>query len=81
MKDGLPRIESLLSPELETPNRLHLPVVRAAKIRLCGADTEMAHHRLKSSKVIPIIQERGGDLLPINFFFEISYSWINPSAF
>ena len=38
--------------ELQAPNHLHLPVICAMEIPLCGADIGMAHSSLDGSKVI-----------------------------
>jgi hypothetical protein len=46
-----------LYPKLQTLNRLHLPVIRAVEIRLCGPNVWVAHQGLNGSKVIPIIQK------------------------
>ena len=64
MKDSLPRIESLLSPELQTLNRFHFPVSIRMKISLRGANMGMPHQSLNGSKVIPIVQEGGRKGVP-----------------
>ena len=54
-QDSLLCLESY--PKLEAPYCLHLPVIRAVEIPLCGANMGMAHESLNGSEVIPVVQE------------------------
>ncbi len=57
-------LKSALASELETLNCLHLPVVRAMKVRLRGSDMRMAHQSLDCLEIIPFIQQSGGEGMP-----------------
>ena len=54
-KNSLLRIASY--PELQTLDRLHLPIIRAVKIPLSRADVGVAHQSLNGFKIVPIVQK------------------------
>jgi hypothetical protein len=51
-------------PKFQTPNRLHLPVIRAVEVSLRCPYVGMPHQRRNGSKVIPFIQEGLGKGMP-----------------
>ena len=46
-----------LYPKSQTPDRLHLPVLRAVQIRLRCPNVRMAHQSLNGSEIIPVVQK------------------------
>ncbi len=48
---------ALRCPEFDTADSLHLPIIRAVKVRFGGFDMRMAHQTLNGPKVIPLIQK------------------------
>ncbi len=70
------RLNLASHPKLEALNRLHLPVVRAMKIRLRSTNVGMAHENLRGRQVVPMIQKGSGKGVPhyvrVNSFLDQS---------
>ncbi len=64
LETGMLPLEPASHPKLEAPYCLHLPVIRAMKIRLGGPDMGMTHQSLNSSEVISVVQEGSGEGVP-----------------
>jgi hypothetical protein len=64
LETGMLPLEPASHPKLEAPYCLHLPVIRAMKIRLGGPDIGMTHQSLNSSEVISVVQEGSGEGVP-----------------